>query len=353
MAQRHPTTGERCQTHRHHRQLRPDDPCATPGRRAAASDDGTAATRGSSQCRAAAAGDTDRTHFQAAGHQAEQTSLLGSQVPGPSSTARAVAEMGPGACSLLIVGDARDVGEQVRLQPLTPLTFRIFLRQRPQLLTRPLSDLAEFLRRPAVALTEGLTFGSKNDLMADDQAHIRREIASDLTEDRKLRAYGHLVHHPGPGIRELAAAFGRLQGRCLPERGFDRAATRQGTASVVDTTQQLLLDAVGGVRRVRERRSGLRPLDELQGRLRVAILQVLGSEAMSMRPQQEIAPSEGDARHKLGRVARARAGDRRSETGEVRRWFGEAALGRHHLYVVKRSPMPPLPISVWVAGESL
>ncbi len=138
----------------------------------------------------------------------------------------------------------------------------------------------------------------------------------------------------GASVRQFETAFPRPEWQRRGHGGLDRAASAQGTTTVLDARGEALLQRVGDVGSTGKRAVTLGALEQLEGGLAVTVLQVLPGEPVSMGRQQCLAACSDDEGHRL-------AGVRRYVSGEASETFEALLSGRHVSMSVRVAPTPP------------
>ena len=206
-----------------------------------------------------------------------------------------------------------DVGGEVVRQAPAALAGLVVGDQGTQARAGALGDLAELLRRPAEARTELLAVHVQRDLAGQHEPLVGGELVGELAQAADVvlpgKAFGNITRRVGDGGQDGTVGppflvIGVAQrGLC---HGCDRAAAAQRPAAISDAREEALLERIGDVRLALERpRARARAGHQLEGRLAVAVLEVLEAQAMAMHPQQDVALAGRDVRHELGWVLAA------------------------------------------------
>ena len=208
------------------------------------------------------------------------------------------------------MGDVR--GEIVRQAPAA-LAGLVVGDEHPQPRAGALGDLAELLRRPPEARAELLALHVQRDLAGQHQPLVGGQLVGELAQAADVvlpgKSFGDIARRVRDGGQDgtVGAAFLVIavaqRGVC---HGRDRATAAQRAAAISDAREEALLKRIGDVRLALERPCArARARNQLQGRLAVAVLEVLKAQAMAVHPQQHVALERRDVRHELGRVLAA------------------------------------------------
>jgi membrane protein len=154
--------------------------------------------------------------------------------------------------------------------------------------------------------------------------------------------------HVGARIDGLPATI--LERDRRGDRRLDRAASAQRATSVMYAREKTQLERVGDVSTARERAIAIRALDQLEGRLAIAVLQILADEPVTMGAQQQLASRSSNQGNRFDRVPSgtlseaANRGEPAGPANEGRartRSFGTLSSGRHVSMSMRVAPTPP------------
>jgi|GEM_PF-320888 len=183
--------------------------------------------------------------------------------------------------------------------------------------------------------TEVLATGLTGELIFEHQSLVGRELtrqAADqpevVTQQRQALDVDACVYH----VHSTLIPSPKWQRRC--HRGLNRTTTPEGTATILNARDEALLQCIGDVGAIGERRVASGSLEQLDGGLAVAVLQILLSEPVSMGCEQQLAMRAYHQRDRLGGVCRNRP-TARGKSFEV------LLSGRHVSMSVRVTSTPP------------
>ena len=165
----------------------------------------------------------------------------------------------------------------------------IGLQQLAQARATALCDLPVLLSRPAMASTERGA-AAPGDLMDENKLLIGAQLVRSRHDATQLAAHHHQRLEIRAAVNERRVA--RLSGpdrQSAGQRGADRAATRERAPKVSDSGHHAQLECVRDVRVAGEPAATPRLGEQLEGRLRVAVLEILAAQHPPVRAQQHLA----------------------------------------------------------------
>lgn len=105
-------------------------------------------------------------------------------------------------------------------------------------------------------------------------------------------------------IRQIDVVISGAEPGCALHGRGDRAAPRDRAPAILNPGQKTLLERVRDVRASRECAATPRQNHQLEARLRVGVLEILASKAVTMDAEQHLALRRGYCRHGLRGIAR-------------------------------------------------
>jgi membrane protein len=182
--------------------------------------------------------------------------------------------------------------------------------------------------------TKLLATGLTDELTLEHQSLVGGEPAHQAANQDEIVSQQGQALYVSASIRHFDAAVPPPQRQRRGDSSLDRAASTQGTATVLDTRDETLLERVGDVRPTGKRAVASGALEQLERRLAVAILQILPGEPVSMGRQQQLAARTNDERDRLARV-------RGRQAAIAADSFERLLSGRHVSMSVRVASTPP------------
>ena len=179
------------------------------------------------------------------------------------------------------------------------------------------------------------------ELACQHQSLVIRELAREPHDAAQVLAQTDQPLDIGTRVGDVyasAGADGENERAC--QRRLHRTAPVQRTAAIVHARKELLLERVGDVGATGEALSpsGARP--QLERGLAIAILEILASQTVTVRGEQQLATRAGDKRDRLAWIQQAERAP--SEGPEARcRSFRALLSGRHASMSVQVARRPP------------
>jgi inner membrane protein YhjD len=218
---------------------------------------------------------------------------------------------------------------------------RVFVEQLSQTRSRTLDYLAVLLDRPAMLVAEvsaidaGEATRKYESLVGGELVPERRDTPQLLTcQDRPLD-----VRAPVTEIYLRSYATGKREGasKCR----VDRAAPVLCAATILDPRQKSLLKGVRDVSLACEPFPTSRASKHLKGRLAVAVLQVLPSEAVAVDSEQLASACPRYQRDRLVQVENPQPAGRPHARRGRRLWWSALLSGRHASMSTEMTRTPP------------
>jgi hypothetical protein len=165
-----------------------------------------------------------------------------------------------------------------------------------------LADLAVLLARPAQLCAQGLGVDIRQ-LRTDNEALIPRESSRGVPDAAKVVACDDERLHGRPRVGDLDSAIAAIGERGgILQRRLQRAASAERPAAIAHAREEAQLDCVCDVQAICKRGTCAGAGNQLEGRLAVAVFEILQSQTMAVDAKQQLAPGARDDCDLLGRI---------------------------------------------------
>jgi membrane protein len=185
-----------------------------------------------------------------------------------------------------------------------------------------------------VLATELLAADVARELTFEHKPLVGRELKRESTDQPEVVAQQGLALDVEPSVWHVHSTLPRPERQRGSHRRLDWTTSSESTTTILNAREEALLERVGDMGTTGERRVAPSPLEQLDGGLAVAILQVLASESMSMGREQQLAARADYQRDGLGRVG----GNQPTARGKS---FEGLLSGRHVSMSVRVARTPP------------